>query len=124
MAPTRRTTRASPAMTSTTTPVTNAQLKALIDQGIANALATRNIDRSLNGDDSHNSGTVENRVKFATCTLYDIALTWWKSYTKTVGQDATHSMPWRILVKMMTAKYCLRNEIKKLEIDIWELKVK
>nr|GFD47217.1 reverse transcriptase domain-containing protein [Tanacetum cinerariifolium] len=25
---------------------------------------------------------------------------------------------------MMTAKYCPRNEIKKLEIEIWELKVK
>ncbi|GJT13625.1 reverse transcriptase domain-containing protein [Tanacetum coccineum] len=25
---------------------------------------------------------------------------------------------------MMTAKYCPRNEIKKLEMDIWELKVK
>ncbi|GJX56250.1 putative reverse transcriptase domain-containing protein [Tanacetum coccineum] len=39
MAPTGRTTRASPATTTTTTPVTNAQLKALIDQGVANALA-------------------------------------------------------------------------------------
>nr|GFA98830.1 hypothetical protein [Tanacetum cinerariifolium] len=25
---------------------------------------------------------------------------------------------------MMTAKYCPRNEIKKLEMEIWELKVK
>nr|GEW94658.1 reverse transcriptase domain-containing protein [Tanacetum cinerariifolium] len=43
---------------------------------------------------------------------------------KTVGQDAAHSMPWSTLMKMMTAKYCPRNKIKKLEIDIWELKVK
>nr|GEU73327.1 putative reverse transcriptase domain-containing protein [Tanacetum cinerariifolium] len=28
------------------------------------------------------------------------------------------------LMKMMTAKYCPRNEIKKLEIEIWKLKVK
>ncbi|GKC70183.1 reverse transcriptase domain-containing protein [Tanacetum coccineum] len=124
MAPTRRTTRASPATTTTTTPVTNAQLKALIDQGIADALAARDVDRSRNGDDSHNLGMVENQVKFATCTLYGVALTWWKSHVKTVGQDAAHNMPWSTLMKMMTAKYCPQKEIKKLEIEIWELKVK
>nr|GEX96924.1 hypothetical protein [Tanacetum cinerariifolium] len=141
----RRTTMASPATTTTTTPVTNAQLKALIDQGIANASAARDADRSWNGDDSHDSGTgsrrterttrectyieflkcqpmnfkgtkgvvgltqwfermetvfnisncaVENQVKFSTCTLHGIALTWWKSHVKTVGQDFAHSMPW------------------------------
>ncbi|GKA22809.1 hypothetical protein Tco_0708771 [Tanacetum coccineum] len=58
MAPKKRTTRASPATTTTTTtPVTNAQLKALIDQGVADALAARDADRSMNGDDNHNSGT-------------------------------------------------------------------
>ncbi|GKA71449.1 reverse transcriptase domain-containing protein [Tanacetum coccineum] len=58
MAPKKRTTRASPATTTTTTtPVTNAQLKALIDQGIADALAARDADISMNGDDNHNSGT-------------------------------------------------------------------
>ncbi|GJV42943.1 hypothetical protein Tco_1427479 [Tanacetum coccineum] len=59
MAPRKRTTRASPA-TSTTTTTTlgaNAQLKTLIDQGVADALATRDADRSMNGDDNHNSGT-------------------------------------------------------------------
>nr|GEU69743.1 putative reverse transcriptase domain-containing protein [Tanacetum cinerariifolium] len=65
---------------------------------------------------------VENQVKFATCTLHGIALTWWKSHVKTVGQDAAHNMPWRRLMKMMTAKFYPRNEIKKLEIEIWELK--
>ncbi|GJW12855.1 reverse transcriptase domain-containing protein [Tanacetum coccineum] len=58
MAPKKRTTRASPATkTTTTTPVTDAQLKTLIDQGVADALATRGADRSMNGDDNHNSGT-------------------------------------------------------------------
>nr|GEU49424.1 reverse transcriptase domain-containing protein [Tanacetum cinerariifolium] len=49
MAPTRRTTRTSPAMTTTTTPVTNVQLKPLINQGVAYALAARDADRSHNG---------------------------------------------------------------------------
>nr|GEW20718.1 retrotransposon protein, putative, Ty3-gypsy subclass [Tanacetum cinerariifolium] len=46
----------------------------------------------------------KNQVKFATCTLYGVVLTWWKSYVKTVGQDAAHGMSWNMLMKMMTAK--------------------
>ncbi|GKA79738.1 RNA-directed DNA polymerase, eukaryota [Tanacetum coccineum] len=73
----------------------------------------------------HISGcTVENQVKFATCTLLGVALTWWNSHVKTVGQDAAYIMSWKTLMKMMTAKYCPRSEIKKLEIEIWNLKVK
>ncbi|GKE59366.1 reverse transcriptase domain-containing protein, partial [Tanacetum coccineum] len=65
---------------------------------------------------------VENQVKFATCTLHGVALTWWKSHVKTVGHDAAYGVPWSTLMKMMTAKYFPRNEIKKLEMKIWELK--
>ncbi|GJV76100.1 hypothetical protein Tco_1507684 [Tanacetum coccineum] len=39
----------------TTTPMTNAQLKALITQGVADALAEIEANRSRNGDDSHYS---------------------------------------------------------------------
>ncbi|GKD91157.1 hypothetical protein Tco_1366664 [Tanacetum coccineum] len=57
MAP-KRTTRSTPATeTGTTTSVTNAQLKALIDQGVAAVLAARDANRSMNGDENHNSGT-------------------------------------------------------------------
>nr|GFC18468.1 hypothetical protein [Tanacetum cinerariifolium] len=31
-------------------------------------------------------------------------------------------MPWKTLKQMMTAKYCLRSEVKKLEVDLWNLK--
>ncbi|GJX38001.1 putative reverse transcriptase domain-containing protein [Tanacetum coccineum] len=54
----KRTTRSTPATTTTTTTtVTDAQLKVLIDQGIANLLAARDVGRSRNGEDSHDSGT-------------------------------------------------------------------
>ncbi|GKE49178.1 hypothetical protein Tco_1480436 [Tanacetum coccineum] len=57
MAP-KRTTRSTPTATATTTTtVTGSQLKALIDQVVANSLAARDVDRSMNGDDSYNSGT-------------------------------------------------------------------
>ncbi|GKE59136.1 hypothetical protein Tco_1498321, partial [Tanacetum coccineum] len=60
MAPKRRTTRLNPETTlaataATTTTFTNAQLQAMIDQGVTAVLATR--DANTNGVDSHNSGT-------------------------------------------------------------------
>ncbi|GKF03897.1 hypothetical protein Tco_0034565, partial [Tanacetum coccineum] len=106
----KRTTRANPADTTTTTSVTNAQLKEMIHQGVTDALAARDVDRNTNGDDSHNSGTegvvkltqwfekmetvfsisncsVENQIKFSTCTLLEGALTWWNSHVRTVDHD-------------------------------------
>ncbi|GJZ15148.1 putative reverse transcriptase domain-containing protein [Tanacetum coccineum] len=68
--------------------------------------------------------TVACQIKFATCTLYGNALTWWNSHVKTIGHDAAYGMTWKTLKKMMTDKYCPRSEIKKLEIEIWNLKVK
>ncbi|GJX17937.1 reverse transcriptase domain-containing protein [Tanacetum coccineum] len=120
------------------------QLKALINQGIADALAAHDADRSMNGDDSHNSGTggtegvveltqwfekmetvfrisncsVENQIKFSTCTILGSALTWWNSYVRTVGHDVAYVMTWTDLKKKMTDKYCPRSEIKKLEVEI------
>ncbi|GKC52105.1 putative reverse transcriptase domain-containing protein [Tanacetum coccineum] len=134
----------------TTTPMTNAQIKALIAQSVVDALAECDADRSRNGDDSHDSGTgirrqvpisreytysdflkcqplnfkVGNQVKYATCTLHGNALMWWNSHIKIVGHDAAYGMPWKTLMKMMTEKYSPRGEIKKIEIEIWNLKVK
>ncbi|GJU25903.1 hypothetical protein Tco_1164524 [Tanacetum coccineum] len=47
--------------TTTTTPMIDVQIKALIAQGVADALAERDVDRSRNGDDSHDSGSDERR---------------------------------------------------------------
>ncbi|GJZ28704.1 putative reverse transcriptase domain-containing protein, partial [Tanacetum coccineum] len=149
MAPKRATRSNIAPETTNTTYVTNAQLQAMINQGVTTALAACDADRNTNGDDSHISGagtegvaglsqwfermesvfhisncTVENQVKFATCTLHSVALTWWNTHVKTVGHDAAYGMPWKTLMKMMTDKYCPRNEIKKLEMEIWNLKVK
>ncbi|GJW37141.1 putative reverse transcriptase domain-containing protein [Tanacetum coccineum] len=67
--------------------------------------------------------TVACQVKFATCTLQGNALTWWNSHVKTTTPEAAYAMPWRTLKKMMTDKYYPRGEIKKLEFEIWNLKV-
>nr|GEU92101.1 putative reverse transcriptase domain-containing protein [Tanacetum cinerariifolium] len=127
----------------TTTHMTDAQLKALITQGVADALAEHDADRSMNGDDSHDSGTGRRRqapptrectysdflkfacqIKFATCTLQGIALTWWNSHVKTVTHEVAYVMIWKTFKKMMNDKYRPISEIKKLEIKMWNLKVK
>nr|GFA26479.1 hypothetical protein [Tanacetum cinerariifolium] len=146
MAPRRTTRSTADQETINATSVTNAQLQAMIDQGVIAALAARDALMSTNGDDSHNSETgvrrkeratrectytdflkcqplpfkgtdgvaslsqwcermesvfyisncaAENQVKFATCTLHSVALTWWNTH-----------------------------EIGKLEMELWDLKVK
>ncbi|GJT98203.1 reverse transcriptase domain-containing protein [Tanacetum coccineum] len=176
MAPKKRTTRLNPKTTTTTpttTSITNAQLKAMIDQGVTVVLATR--DANTNGVESHNSRTgvrrnerathectypnfmkcqplnfkgtegvveltqwvekmeivfrisncsMENQIKFSTCTLLGNALTWCNSHVRTVGNDIAYAMTWTELKKKMTDKYCLRTEIKKLKVELWDLKVK
>ncbi|GKE72815.1 putative reverse transcriptase domain-containing protein, partial [Tanacetum coccineum] len=67
---------------------------------------------------------MENQIKFATCTLLGSALTWWNTHVKTVGHDVAYAMTWTNLKKIMTDKYYPRGEIKKLEVEMWNLKVK
>ncbi|GJX02930.1 putative reverse transcriptase domain-containing protein, partial [Tanacetum coccineum] len=68
--------------------------------------------------------TVENQIKFATCSFLGSALTWWNSHVSTVGYDVAYAMTWTNLKKMMTDKYCPMGKIKKLEVEMWNLKVK
>ncbi|GJS72096.1 reverse transcriptase domain-containing protein [Tanacetum coccineum] len=116
MQPKEKTTRLNPSATPTpvtdthtTTSVTNAQIQAMINEGVTAALAAR--DATRNGDDSHTSGTGARRPMR-------------NSHVKTTTHEAAHAMPWRTLKKMMSDKYCPRGEIKKLEFEMWNLKVK
>ncbi|GJY34842.1 putative reverse transcriptase domain-containing protein [Tanacetum coccineum] len=142
---------------------------------VADVFAEHNATKSINGEDSHDSGTgvrrqaplarectypdlmkckplylkgtegvveltqwfkrieivfhisnctMENQIKFATCSYLGSALTWWNSYVSTIGYDVAYAMTWTNLKKMMTDKYCPMGEIKKLEVEMWNLKVK
>nr|GFC75583.1 reverse transcriptase domain-containing protein [Tanacetum cinerariifolium] len=104
MAPKRaRTTRANPDPTRTTTatePMIQEAINNLIAQQVAKAIAEYETQRNsvVNGDTSNTTGTV--------------------------GQEVAYAMPWKTLKQMMTAKYCPRSKVKKLEVDLWNLKVK
>ncbi|GJS60985.1 hypothetical protein Tco_0655769 [Tanacetum coccineum] len=90
-------------------------LQALIDQGVAAAMAEAEASRVRNGYNSNGSGPrpaqaarecsyseflKSSQVKFATCTLQDDALTWWNAHVKTTTPKAAHAMPWVALKKM------------------------
>ncbi|GKC61951.1 putative reverse transcriptase domain-containing protein [Tanacetum coccineum] len=64
------------------------------------------------------------QVKYATCTQLNSALTWWNSHKRTIGSEATFSMSWRELMNLMVEVYCPRNEIQKMESELWNLSVK
>ncbi|GJX82306.1 hypothetical protein Tco_0331787 [Tanacetum coccineum] len=87
MAP-KRATRSNIAQeTTNTTSVINAQLQAMINQGVTAALAARDANRNTNGDDSHISGAGVRRTER---TAHEFALTWWNTHVKTVGHDAAY----------------------------------
>ncbi|GJX90963.1 putative reverse transcriptase domain-containing protein [Tanacetum coccineum] len=69
-------------------------------------------------------GTEGDRVKFASSTLLDGALTWWNMYVRSVTLDTAHATPWSDFKAMFIRKYCPRNEIKQMENELWNLKVK
>ncbi|GKD64889.1 putative reverse transcriptase domain-containing protein, partial [Tanacetum coccineum] len=64
------------------------------------------------------------QVKYSTCTLQDSALTWWNSDKRIIGVDAAYAMNWAGLMRLMTEVYCSRNEIQKMETELWNLTVK
>nr|GFB07459.1 hypothetical protein [Tanacetum cinerariifolium] len=68
--------------------------------------------------------SVENQIKFSTCTLLGSALTWWNSHITTVGPDAAYAMTWVDMKKKMIDKYYRRGEMKKLKSELWNLRVK
>nr|KAJ0207887.1 hypothetical protein LSAT_V11C500261100 [Lactuca sativa] len=63
-------------------------------------------------------------VRFAVCTFADAALTWWNNHVNTIGIDAANSMKWEELERMLVEDYCLREEIQKLEQELWNLTMK
>nr|GEU44041.1 putative reverse transcriptase domain-containing protein [Tanacetum cinerariifolium] len=59
----------------TTTPMSDAAIKAIVSQSVADALAEHEANRSINGDDSHDSGTSSRRTERAACECtYKLAL--------------------------------------------------
>nr|GEV82403.1 reverse transcriptase domain-containing protein [Tanacetum cinerariifolium] len=119
----------------------------LIAQRVIEALAEYETQRNsvVRGDTSHTTGTGPRTVRPTRECIYKdylnigplkfngtegvigltrCGLTWWNSHMRAISQDVTYAMPWKTLRQMMTANYCPRGEVKKLEVEFWNLKVK
>nr|GEY81436.1 putative reverse transcriptase domain-containing protein [Tanacetum cinerariifolium] len=57
----------------------------------------------------------ENKVTFATGTLTVNALSLWNAYAKPIGIEQANKTTWTELKRLLTNKYCPRNEVKKME---------
>ncbi|GJU76122.1 putative reverse transcriptase domain-containing protein [Tanacetum coccineum] len=64
------------------------------------------------------------KVKFVAATLKGPALTWCKTKVATMGLETVNQMPWTKMKQLMTAEFCLIEEIQRMEHELWNLKVK
>ncbi|GKD91847.1 putative reverse transcriptase domain-containing protein [Tanacetum coccineum] len=93
--------------TAVATPMTAAAVEQLIEPRVSAALVNHETLRNSTngyGDGSYNS---ETEIRGTVRTPH-----------------VAYAMDWKALKKMMIVKYCPMGEIKKLEIELWNLKVK
>ncbi|GJS39078.1 putative reverse transcriptase domain-containing protein [Tanacetum coccineum] len=90
----------------------------------ANNRDARPVAQEYTYQDFMNNCSEKYQVKYATCTLLNSALTWWNSHKRTIGAEAAFAMSWRELMKLMAEVYCPRNEIQKIESELWNLTMK
>ncbi|GJU97658.1 reverse transcriptase domain-containing protein [Tanacetum coccineum] len=95
--PSKRTSTAAARAAAAATPITAADVEQLIEAIVSEALTNHETLRNcinVHGDGSHNSDTGTRGT--------------------TVTQDVAYAIDWKILKKMMTIKYCPKDEIKKM----------
>ncbi|GKA21932.1 reverse transcriptase domain-containing protein, partial [Tanacetum coccineum] len=64
------------------------------------------------------------KVKFATGTLTEEALSWWNSFAQPIGIEEAYKITWSEFKKLLIKKYCPRTEVKKIEDEFYNLTVK
>ncbi|GKC00746.1 reverse transcriptase domain-containing protein [Tanacetum coccineum] len=68
--------------------------------------------------------TEDYKVKFATGTLTEEALSWWNSFAQPIGIEEAYKITWSEFKQLLIKKYCPRTEIKKMEDEFYNLSVK
>ncbi|XP_022000066.1 uncharacterized protein LOC110897612 [Helianthus annuus] len=63
------------------------------------------------------------RVKFASGTLEDGALTWWNAQVQMLGIEMANATTWDDFQELIRGEYCPRDEIQKLENEYYNLKM-
>ncbi|GJT57190.1 putative reverse transcriptase domain-containing protein [Tanacetum coccineum] len=127
--------------------MTPESIQAMIDQDLLRNSTNGDGSHSSHGDNRRNVQTARPcfYADFMKCQPLNfkgtegvVGLTWWiekmesafnisgcdiENQIITLGPEA-YAMTWEVLKKKITDKYCPQGEIKKLEIELWYLKVK
>ncbi|KAI3774094.1 hypothetical protein L1987_48637 [Smallanthus sonchifolius] len=112
--------------------MTAAELAALINDSVAEALAAPNAAGAIGllrwfekveSVIAMCNCPMANQVKFAAGTLEGPALTWWNAQVQMLGLAMENGLPWEEFKEMMKEEYCPRDEIQKLEGEFWNLKM-
>ncbi|GJU09393.1 reverse transcriptase domain-containing protein [Tanacetum coccineum] len=73
---------------------------------------------------SHSNCTEDCKVKFATGTLTEEALSWWNSFAQPIGIEKAYKITCVEFKKLLIKKYCPRTEVQKIEDEFFHLTVK
>ncbi|GJR19521.1 reverse transcriptase domain-containing protein [Tanacetum coccineum] len=72
----------------------------------------------------HSNCTEDCKLKFATGTLTEEALSWWNSFAQPIGIEEAYKISWSEFTKLLIKKYYPRTEVKKLEDEFYNLTIK
>ncbi|GKA70758.1 hypothetical protein Tco_0776897 [Tanacetum coccineum] len=73
---------------------------------------------------SRSNCTEDYKVKFATGTLIEEALSWWNYFAQPIGIEEAYKITWVEFKKLLIKKYCPRTEVQKMEDEFYQLTVK
>ncbi|GKE65860.1 putative reverse transcriptase domain-containing protein [Tanacetum coccineum] len=112
--------------------MTQAAIEKLVSDRVAAPLAqdhaTRGNTNGAGGPGGNIGGNVggqeRNKVKFAAATLQGRALTWWNSQVATLGLEVANARSWNDRKIMMREEFCPPEEIQRMEVELWNLRVK
>ncbi|GJV12386.1 reverse transcriptase domain-containing protein [Tanacetum coccineum] len=73
---------------------------------------------------SYSNCTEDCKVKFATSTLTEEALSWWNSFAQPIRIEEAYKITWVEFKKLLIKKYYLRTEVQKMEDEFYHLTMK
>ncbi|GJU80406.1 reverse transcriptase domain-containing protein [Tanacetum coccineum] len=133
MAPKRTSTSVAPTMT-------QAAIRKLVADSVATALEAQaatmansdNTNRNTRQGEaprtelvfSRSNCTEDCKVKFATGTLTEEALSWWNLFAQPIRIEEAYKITWVEFKKLLIKKYCPRTKIQKMEDEFYHLTVK
>ncbi|GKB65214.1 reverse transcriptase domain-containing protein, partial [Tanacetum coccineum] len=111
--------------------MTQATIRKLVADSVTAALEAQaanmaNTDNTTRPREvfSRSNCTKDYKVKFATGTLTEEALSWWNSFAQLIGIEEAYKITWVEFKKLLIKKYCPRTEFQKMEDEFYHLTVK